>query len=71
VERDELEAPSTVAKGVETWHTEPLIYKGRTIKDDSPDDLSQALAGALNLATKEGRLDLVERILAQVERRRG
>ena len=66
----------------ETRHTEPLVYKGGTIrddsadgratpKDDSGDALAEALADALKLATKEGRLDIVERILVQVERRRG
>ena len=33
--------------------------------------VNAALARALDLATANGRLDLVERILAQVERRRG
>ena len=36
-----------------------------------PDALEAALAKALDLATAQGRLDLVERILAHIEKRRG
>jgi hypothetical protein len=51
--------------------SDTLENKGGTPKDVSTDALEQAFAKALEAATAAGRWDIVERILAQVERRRG
>ncbi len=62
---------STPSKSDESQRSVTLENKGQTLLDDSRDMLGAALARALEFATASGRIDLVERILAQVERRRG
>ena len=75
-------ASHVVTDGDGLCRSATLENKGGTLWDDSrrllpiqplpgADPLEGALARALDLATSAGRLDLVDRILAQVERRRG
>ena len=64
------EASATLANGDEKASTEPLIFKGGTIKDDSVSPLEAALSRALDLAVERGDLEAIKAIVAELKARR-
>lgn len=73
VESSKKDALAILANSAEQRDTKALVLHGRTLRDDSnghPSDQTEAaLARALDLAVDVGRIDLVDRILAQLEGR--